>query len=1023
MCTKVLLNSFLGWQFAPQERIINFMSKSIKSSSELGMISGYRLEYEEYLPDVSGCGLVFRHIKSGARICVISNDDKNKTFYIGFRTPVENDTGVPHIIEHTVLCGSEKYPSRDPFMLLAKGSLNTFLNAMTYPDKTVYPVASCNDHDFKNLMSVYLDAVFHPNIYKYKEIFMQEGWHYELESREDELKINGIVYNEMKGVLSSPDSSLFDELCKVMYPDTSYGKNSGGDPEHIPELTYEDYLDFHRTHYHPSNSYIFLWGDVDIEERLTWIDENYLSQYSAIDVSSTDVESQKPFGQLREATAHYSVENDDKKDGRDERTYLAFAASTCSVLDAEECIAWDIIADALINTPGAPIRRALTDAGIGQDIYGGILDHLRQSGFYVMAKNACSEDKKRFYEIVIDGLKKASHGIDRKALEASINSREFSYREADYGSTPRGLCCGLDMLQSWLYDDSAAFTYMHGGEIYKELRSRLGTDYFEELIKKRILNSHHSVLLSYEPVPGLIDEINGKLSRKLADYKKSLTDEQLNRIVDDTKALHEYQSAPSTKEEQNCIPCLTRDELEPDAIPLSNIETELGGVKTVLHEGSVNGISYVTLYFDINDLSDKWLPYLGELGDLLGRMDTENYSYNDLSNEVKLNVGRMNFAPVTVLKNGTADESKLYFTVSVSCFEGKVEKSLELAAEILSSTKFTNLKRLRELIAESRSDVQSKINNRGNTIAVGRLLSYFSRHALKNEWLGGISFYSFINKVLDGYDENSEKIAEGFSELCRLIFKKSRMFASVCSGEKGIEVLRAALPEFSEKLFSESSSKCDKSSESEGVYFDGSSVDMTNPVKLNEGFMLSSQVQFVGMGGNLKKAGYEYSGTLKVLENILNCEYLYNSVRVLGGAYGCNCRFAGSSGNVYFASFRDPHLKNTESVYRNAGEFIRSLDPDDKSLTRYIIGTFSGLDRPLSFRDRAARSMTAYLSGVSYEELCRERREIIETTAQQLRDTADMIEAVLSQDFRCTLGNAKKLRENAEDFENLIPLS
>lgn len=999
------------------------MSKSIKSSSELGMISGYRLEYEEYLPDVSGCGLVFRHIKSGARICVISNDDKNKTFYIGFRTPVENDTGVPHIIEHTVLCGSEKYPSRDPFMLLAKGSLNTFLNAMTYPDKTVYPVASCNDHDFKNLMSVYLDAVFHPNIYKYKEIFMQEGWHYELESREDELKINGIVYNEMKGVLSSPDSSLFDELCKVMYPDTSYGKNSGGDPEHIPELTYEDYLDFHRTHYHPSNSYIFLWGDVDIEERLTWIDENYLSQYSAIDVSSTDVESQKPFGQLREATAHYSVENDDKKDGRDERTYLAFAASTCSVLDAEECIAWDIIADALINTPGAPIRRALTDAGIGQDIYGGILDHLRQSGFYVMAKNACSEDKKRFYEIVIDGLKKASHGIDRKALEASINSREFSYREADYGSTPRGLCCGLDMLQSWLYDDSAAFTYMHGGEIYKELRSRLGTDYFEELIKKRILNSHHSVLLSYEPVPGLIDEINGKLSRKLADYKKSLTDEQLNRIVDDTKALHEYQSAPSTKEEQNCIPCLTRDELEPDAIPLSNIETELGGVKTVLHEGSVNGISYVTLYFDINDLSDKWLPYLGELGDLLGRMDTENYSYNDLSNEVKLNVGRMNFAPVTVLKNGTADESKLYFTVSVSCFEGKVEKSLELAAEILSSTKFTNLKRLRELIAESRSDVQSKINNRGNTIAVGRLLSYFSRHALKNEWLGGISFYSFINKVLDGYDENSEKIAEGFSELCRLIFKKSRMFASVCSGEKGIEVLRAALPEFSEKLFSESSSKCDKSSESEGVYFDGSSVDMTNPVKLNEGFMLSSQVQFVGMGGNLKKAGYEYSGTLKVLENILNCEYLYNSVRVLGGAYGCNCRFAGSSGNVYFASFRDPHLKNTESVYRNAGEFIRSLDPDDKSLTRYIIGTFSGLDRPLSFRDRAARSMTAYLSGVSYEELCRERREIIETTAQQLRDTADMIEAVLSQDFRCTLGNAKKLRENAEDFENLIPLS
>ncbi len=999
------------------------MSKSIKSSSELSPVLGYKLEYEEYLSDVSGCGLVFRHIKSGARICVISNDDKNKTFFIGFRTPVENDTGVPHIIEHTVLCGSERYPSRAPFMLLAKGSLNTFLNAMTYPDKTVYPVASCNDHDFKNLMSVYLDAVFHPNIYKYKEIFMQEGWHYELENREDELKINGIVYNEMKGVLSSPDSSLFDELCKVMYPDTSYGKNSGGDPEHIPELTYEDYLDFHRTHYHPSNSYIFLWGDVDIEERLSWIDENYLSHYSAVDVSSTDVQLQKPFGQLREATAHYSVEPDDKKEGRDERTYLAFAVSTCSVLDAAECIAWDIIADALVNTPGAPIRKALTDAGIGQDIYGGILDHLRQSGFYIMAKNACAEDKKRFYEIVMDGLEKASHGIDRKSLEASINSREFSYREADYGSTPRGLCCGLDMLQSWLYDDRAAFTYMHGGDIYAQLRSKLGTGWFEELIKNRILNSQHSALLSYEPVPGLVDKIGEQLAMKLSDYKKSLTDEQLDQIIMDTKALHEYQSAPSTKAEQNCIPCLTRDELEPDAVPLSNIETELGGVKTVLHEGNVNGISYITLYFDIDDLPDKWLPYLGELGDLLGRMDTENYSYNELSNEVKLDVGRMSFAPVTVLKNGTADESKLYFTVSVSCFDDKVEKSLELAAEIVSSTKFSDVKRLRELLAESRSDVQSKINNRGNAVAVGRLLSYFSRHALKNEWLGGISFYSFINKMLADYDNISGSIAEGFAELCRLIFKESRMFVSVCSGEKGIEALRSALPEFAGKLSSESSTAVYGSVVHSSVYFDGLDEDMTTPVKLNEGFLMSSQVQFVGMGGNLKKAGYEYSGTMKVLENILNCEYLYNSVRVLGGAYGCNCRFAGSSGNVYFASFRDPHLKNTESVYRNAGEFIRALDPDDKALTRYIIGTFSGLDRPLSFRDRAARSMSAYLSGISYEELCRERREIIETTAQQLRVTADAVDAVLSQDFRCTLGNAKKLRENAGDFKNLVPLS
>lgn len=1001
------------------------MSKNIKTSRELSPLPEYELEYEEYLTDVSGCGLVFRHKKSGARICVISTDDKNKVFYIGFRTPVSDDTGVPHIIEHTVLCGSDKYPSRDPFMLLAKGSLNTFLNAMTYPDKTVYPVASCNGHDFENLMSVYADAVFHPNIYKYREIFMQEGWHYELENADDELKINGIVYNEMKGVLSSPDSSIFDEVCKAMFPDTTYGRNSGGDPEHIPELTYEQYLDFHRTHYHPSNSYIFLWGDIDIEERLEWLDKNYLSDYDCIDVSKTEIGFQKPFGELREATSYYSVEADtesgsDNGDGKDERTYLSYSALTCESSDVVSCVAWDIIADALVNTPGAPIRQALLDAGIGQDVFGGIMEHLRQSGIFIMAKNADARDKQRFYDIILEGFREAAKGIDRKSLEAAINSREFSYREADYGSTPRGLSCGLDILQSWLYDDKAAFSYMHGGAVYAELREKLATRFYEELIEKYVLNSDHSVLLSYEPKPGMTDMLEEKLASQLAEYKAGLDPEQVSEIITATENLRRYQSAPSTAEEQRCIPCLKRSDLEREALPISNIETEICGIKTVVHDGFTGGIAYITFYFDISELPEKWIPYVGQLGGLLGRMDTAEHGYLDLSNEIRLNVGKMSFSPVNVMKAGARDQSRLMFSLSLSCFENKVGDALRLSSEIVASTKFGDVKRLRELAAESRSDIQSRINSRGNSVAASRLLSYFSRHATVNEWLGGISAYGFLKTLQSGFGSADVGIAESFAALCSYVFSPERMLISVSSGDEGMRGLETALPEFVSKLGAHASDRT--ALDSCRGFFESIDGDILTPVRKNEGFMMSSQVQFVGMGGNLIDAGYRYSGSLKVLENILNCEYLYGAVRVKGGAYGCGCRFGGISGNVLFTSFRDPHLKTTEKVYREAGEWIRRLDPDEEALTRYIIGTFSGFDRPLSAREKAERSMSAYLSGISYEDIRLERSEIIDTTADQLRSAADIIDAVCAQNYRCTLGNAKKLRES-NNFDSLVPLA
>ena len=403
-------------------------------------LAAYEIVEERPIEDIASYGYILRHKKSGARVCVIANDDDNKVFSIGFRTPPEVETGVPHIIEHTTLCGSDKFPVKDPFMELAKGSLNTFLNAMTYPEKTLYPIASYNDQDFKNLMDVYLDAVFHPNITKYQEIFMQEGWHYELESEDAPLIINGVVYNEMKGAYSSPDEVLETAIEAALFPDNTYSKNSGGNPDHIPELTYEAYLEFYHKYYHPCNSYIYLYGDMDVEERLDWMDRNYLSQFEPAEIDSS-IEKQKPFDEIRYIETEYPITDDDPEENN---TYLSYNKVVADVLDRELYQAFSVLDYVLVSAPGAPVRQALIDAGIGQDVYGSFEDGMLQPFFSIVAKNANKEDQERFVSIIEETLQKlVKEGLNQDALLAGINSTEFRFREADYGQFPKGLLYGL----------------------------------------------------------------------------------------------------------------------------------------------------------------------------------------------------------------------------------------------------------------------------------------------------------------------------------------------------------------------------------------------------------------------------------------------------------------------------------------------------------------------------------------------------------------------------------------------------
>ena len=980
------------------------MAKSIKSSAELASMPAYELIKEEYLDDISSCGLIFRHKKSGARVCVLSNEDENKVFCAAFRTTPENSTGVPHIIEHTVLNGSKHFPSRDPFMSLVKGSLHTFLNAMTYPDKTLYPVASCNDKDFKNLMHVYLDSVFYPNIYSRREIFMQEGWHYELDSADDELRLNGVVYSEMKGALSTPDSIIYENMQQNLYPDNTYGVNSGGDPDHIPELTYEYFLDFHRRYYHPVNSYIYLYGNIDVEERLGWLDENYLSNFDVIELDS-HIDPQPHWGGVREVEGKYSVGADDETDGK---SYFGYASllPSLSVVDA---VAWEALSDALIYSPGAPVKQALLDAGIGNDIMGGYMDHMLEPSFAVIAKEAKSADREKFFSIIDETLKaQVQNGVDRNSLLSHINSSEFRWREADFGGTPKGLLYIISSLGTWLYDENAPFDTLRLNGVYAELKNRLDTKYFEELIEKYLLGSDHILRYTLEPEKGLLDRQNEALRAKLADYKASLSKEEIEKIVADTKGLRDYQSAPPTEEEINCIPSLERSDIGREARRFHNEERQIGGVPAVYHDVPTHGVAYIQFFLNANGIPTELLPYAGILGSILGNVDTADHTYFTLSNDIGINTGGVWFGMNLASIAGKADEYRLDGTVTIKALSDKVAYAVSLAAEIVASSKLDDKKRLREIISELQSGRYSGFAGSGNYYGALHAQSYFSKTAAVNELLRGINGYLAIKEMMADFDKNADTVIEKLKATVDYIFRPENLLISVAADEVGLAQLEESIGSFVAAL--RTGAKPTGSTE----------IELS---KRNEGFMMPIQVQFVTRAGNLFNAGYKYSGVLKVLTNSLRIDYLYQEIRVKGGAYGQSCSFDPVTGQVTFSSYRDPQLRATNEVYEKTGDFVRAMAPNDNELTKLIIGTFSSLDFPVTSRQLASESMGAYLSGRTYEDVQREREEALDVTVEQLRECADMIDAVLAQGYACTIGNESKLRENADMFGSLVALS
>ncbi len=752
-------------------------------------LTNYEVIEKREIADINSMAILCRHKKTGARVALVSNDDDNKVFYIGFRTTPKDSTGVAHILEHSVLCGSKEFPIKDPFIELAKGSLNTFLNAVTYPDHTVYPVASCNDKDFQNLMHVYLDAVFYPNIYRNEAIFRQEGWHYELDEN-GELSYNGVVYNEMKGAFSSPDSVLFREITTALYPHTTYGCESGGDPKVIPELTYEQFLDFHRTYYHPSNSYIYLYGNMDMAEKLNFIDEHYLSAYDALKVDS-EVSTEPAFDAPVRRVREFPISEGENVD---ENTYLAWNLSVGDTLDRELYVAFQILDYVLCTVPGAPLKKALIDKGIGKDVYSMYDNDLKQPCFSVVAKGTSADREEEFKDTireVLEGI--VRDGFDRKALLAAINHFEFKYREADFGSFPKGLMYGLNALSSWMYDDARPFIHIEANDTYAKLRQRVEEGYFEALVKKYLLDNTHAAMVILQPKEGLAKAEEDALRAALAEKKAQMSQEELTEIRNTMEALDAFRENEDTPEDLARIPLLNREDMKREAAPLYNEERTLAGTPALYHNVFTNGIGYLRLMFRVKDVPAEYFPYIGILQNVFCHVDTAHYTYAELSNEINLAAGEISVACNNYVNVQDPEQDMATMEISTKALYDNLDRAMELMEELILTSHVQDTKRLKEILAENNSRLQEYMLAAGHSVAISRALSYGDARYALNEELAGISQYRLTSALEKEYEDKKELLAQRLETLCRMIFRPENLLIDFTGDEKAFESLEPAV--------------------------------------------------------------------------------------------------------------------------------------------------------------------------------------------------------------------------------------
>lgn len=964
---------------------------------------GFKLIEEKEITEIKSKARFFQHEKTGAELFNIENDDDNKVFSISFKTPPSNSTGLPHILEHCVLCGSRKFPVKEPFVELAKGSLNTFLNAMTFSDKTMYPVASKNDRDFINLMDVYMDAVFYPDIYKYPEIFMQEGWHYELDDKGENLIYNGVVYNEMKGAFSSPEDILFSKIQQSLFPDTTYGVESGGDPDVIPQLTLEEFLDFHSKYYHPSNSYIYLYGKMDLEEKLKFINEEYLSNFEKLDIK-VEIPLQESFAQMKEIDEVYPIsEDDDIKD----KTFLSMNFVVDRSTNLEVYLAFDILEHILLQTPASPLKKALIDAGLGKDVFGRYDNSMLQPMFSVVVKNSNENEKERFKKVFFDTLTKlVREGIDKKLIEASINITEFKLREANFGSYPKGLIYGIKCMDSWLYGENPSL-HLQFETVLSQIKTALTTDYFEKMINKYILSNTHSTIVVLKPSKGLAEKKDDEVKNKLSQYKSQLSEYDINKIIEQTNKLRERQQNEDSQENLEKIPLLSIEDINPKSEVLPLEEKVEEGIKVLTHPMFTNEIEYINLYFDTCSVEQEKIPYIGLISSILGKIGTEKYSFEELSNIININTGGIKFAAEVYEQKGTDENYYPKLIVRTKALVSKLPDLFEILGQVLGHTKFDDSKRLREIIREVKSRYEMVILNRGHIMAAGRVTSYFSPVDKYRELIRGIEFYQFLVELESNFDTKADGIINTLKEIYRDIFNINNLMISITGEEKDYNNFSEVIHLLKNELNSEKAKSISE------YQFTG--------MPENEGLITPGSVQYVAKGNNFTRLGYEYKGSMRVLSSLSTLDYLWNKVRVQGGAYGCFADFR-RNGNVVLSSYRDPNLKETLDAYGQLVDYLDKFNVSNREMTKYIIGTISDMDHPLTPQDKGEKASIYYIKGMTQEDIQRERDEVLKTNQSEIRKYADIVQKVMKGNYYCVIGNEVKIKNNKDMFENIVSI-
>lgn len=971
-------------------------------------VHGFVVTDVQPLPEINGTAFILKHELSGAKLMHLANDDANKAFSIAFRTPPQDDTGVFHILEHSVLCGSDKFPVKEPFVDLLKSSMQTFLNAMTFSDKTMYPVASTNEQDLFNLMDVYLDAVFHPAIYHKKAVFEQEGWHYELEEAEAQegrdpvrkLVYNGVVFNEMKGALSDSSSVLYDELQKALFPDTAYAFESGGTPEGIPTLTYEGYLDEHRRHYQLSNSYTVLYGDLDIERALAWLDERYFTPVHEEELRNQEERREAGADPLlpRAIEAQAPVCNLGLTKAMRTAPENAVAGAGFVIGDAGQrtrIMATDILLDALFGSNEAPMKRAMLDSGIAEDVSAFVADAMKQPFVVIQLKKQQDETAADLVPTIEREIAKLLDvGLSKDLIEAAISHEEFVMREHDFGLAD-GVAHAMNCLAGWLYDDSLATTYLRYEDDFRFLREALEGAYFDDLARSLFLQNNHRASVAVVPTQSDDDNV---LRTQLDALQASMPEADLNAIVEEVDVLREMQMAPDSDEAKATLPRLTTHDIDnaPAETPLDVVDDT--PMRCLRHHIQTHGIAYAYRYFDATRVSFEELPYVSLLALVLGKLGTAHHSAAEIDTLVQGKLGNLSFFTDLYERVDDPAVTDLKFVVSSSALESNAAWLATLPREIMHETDFTDTAKIRDLVAQNVIYLEQSFAGAGHSRAMARVRSYYSRAGLILEQLSNVDFYRFAKDLLENWEEKSTDLPAILSGLAARLFADDACVISLTGSDEAIASFWAKDSRCCAGAFPAADAQ--------------KKLVVPTPVARNEAFIVPSDVTYSSVGYDRRLLNQPYTGAWAVASRALTYDFLWNEVRVKGGAYGVGFG-ATYSGNMRFYSYRDPHIDETIERFEQSAAYLRAFNPSKTEMDGFVVSSTAGFDTPKKARELARRQAGQYFAGIPTDQRDLTRSQIIEASVDTIRGLADAVQATADKKLVCVFGN-KEIIESAK---------